>query len=117
MALLFDDERATKAVLSFLRKTKVGQMVAIPPRGGEEEEEGEEENSEGTRVEVGGEEAPYLKLVKGGASGGGRLQGAKRVSFPVCVCVFAFWYAGVPCYDGRTPLRRGGCALGTGTRE
>ena len=32
MALLFDDERATKAVLTFLRKTKIGQMVTIPPR-------------------------------------------------------------------------------------
>ena len=36
MALLFGDERATKAVLSFLRKTKVGQMVTIPPRDGGE---------------------------------------------------------------------------------
>ena len=51
MALLFNDERATKAVLSFLRKAKVGQIVTIPPRDGEEEE--------------------------GGAGGGGGLQGAK----------------------------------------
>ena len=37
--LLFKDERATKAVLSFLRKTRVGQMITVPPRdaGGEEE--------------------------------------------------------------------------------
>ena len=32
MALLSDDERAAKAVLSFLRKTKVGQMATVPPR-------------------------------------------------------------------------------------
>ena len=43
MALLFDDERATKAALCVLRKTKVGQMVTIPPRGGAEEEEGKED--------------------------------------------------------------------------
>ena len=48
MALLFDDDRATKAVLSFLRVTKVGQMVTIPPRGrGEEREEDEVEGEEG----------------------------------------------------------------------
>ena len=48
MALLFGDDRATKAVLSFLRATKVGQMVTIPPRGGEEErEEDEVEGEEG----------------------------------------------------------------------
>ena len=56
MALLFDDERATKAVLSLLRKTKVRQMVTIPPQGGEEEEGGGREGiSGGTRVEVEGE--------------------------------------------------------------
>ena len=44
MALLFGDEMVTKAVLSFLRKTKVGQMVTIPPgdAGDREEVEGEE---------------------------------------------------------------------------
>ena len=48
MALLFDDDRATKAVLSFLRVTKVGQMVTIPPRDREEErEEDEVEGEEG----------------------------------------------------------------------
>ena len=31
MAFLFGDKRATKEVLSFLRKTKLGQMVTIPP--------------------------------------------------------------------------------------
>ena len=45
--LLFDD-RVTKAVLSFLRVTKVGQMVTIPPRDREEErEEDEVEGEEG----------------------------------------------------------------------
>ena len=59
--LLFDDERQTKAVLSFLRKTRVGQMVIIPPQdieSREEEEEGagrEEEEAEG---EEGGQGPP-----------------------------------------------------------
>ena len=48
MALLFKDEKATKAVLSFLRKTRVGQMITIPPRDGEaEREEVEVEGEEG----------------------------------------------------------------------
>ena len=48
MALLFKDERATKAVLSFLRKTRDGQMITIPPRDGEtEREEAEVEGEEG----------------------------------------------------------------------
>lgn len=47
MALLFDVERATEAVLSFLRKTKVGQKVTIPPQGGEEQG-----SSEGARAEA-----------------------------------------------------------------
>ena len=55
MALLFEDERATKAVLSFLRKTKVGQVVTISPRD-EAGEEGGEEGSEEERVEAEGEE-------------------------------------------------------------
>ena len=53
VALLFNGERATKVVLSFLCKTKVGQMVTIPPRGGEE---GEEEDEPGDREEVEGED-------------------------------------------------------------
>ena len=57
MALLFGDERATKAVLSFLQKTKVGQIVTIPPRdGGREGEEGGEDGSRVERDEVEGEE-------------------------------------------------------------
>ena len=55
VALLFRDERATKAVLSFLRKTKVGQVVTISPRD-EAGEEGGEEGSEEERVEAEGEE-------------------------------------------------------------
>ena len=55
MALLFGDERATRAVLSCLRKTKVGQMVTIPPRD-EVGEEGGEEGSGEEWVEVEGEE-------------------------------------------------------------
>ena len=54
MALLFGDERATKAVLSFLRKTRVGQLITVPPRdeGGEEEAE----NGRYERAEAEGEE-------------------------------------------------------------
>ena len=37
--LLFQDERATPAVLAFLRETKVGRIVALAPP--EEEESGE----------------------------------------------------------------------------
>ena len=33
VTLVFDDERATGAVVYFLRDTKVGQVVALPPRG------------------------------------------------------------------------------------
>ena len=47
MALLFKDERATKAVLSFLRKTRVGQAITIPPRDGGGEEEREEDEADG----------------------------------------------------------------------
>lgn len=46
VALIFDKERATRAVLSFLRDTKVGQMVTLPPRG---------EESNGNAGGVGGE--------------------------------------------------------------
>ena len=50
MALPFDNERATKAVLSFIRKTKVGQVVTILPRDvelGEEDGEREGERERG----------------------------------------------------------------------
>ena len=54
VALLFDNERATKAVLSFLRKMRVGQAITIPPRArGGEGEDGEVEREE---AEVDGEE-------------------------------------------------------------
>ena len=56
MALLFGDERATKAVLSFLRKTKVGQMVTIPARDEAGEEGGEGSEEERAEEEVEGEE-------------------------------------------------------------
>ena len=55
MALLFNSYRATKEVLSFLRKMKVGQMVTIPLRDREEEDEGEEGEPRGREVQ--GEEA------------------------------------------------------------
>ena len=60
MALLFGDERATRAVLSFLRKTKVGQMVPIPPRGdaGDGGGEGSEEERAGVEGEEGGPGPP-----------------------------------------------------------
>ena len=53
MAFLFGEERVAKAILSFLRELKVGQVVAIPPRGGKGERGA---GSEGERDEVEGEE-------------------------------------------------------------
>ena len=58
MALPVYDERAAKGVLSFIRKTKVGQVVTVPPRdvelgeGGKEREEEREREGEvkGCRV-------------------------------------------------------------------
>ena len=35
VALLFDDNRAARAVLAFLRNTEVGQMDTMPPSGAE----------------------------------------------------------------------------------
>ena len=75
--MLFDDERATKAVLSFLRKTKVGQIVTMSPWDGKE---GKEEDEPSDREEVEGKEGgrgPHLRLLMRGADGGGRLQSAK----------------------------------------
>ena len=70
MALLFKDEKATKAVLSFLCKTRVGQMVTTPPRDGGGEEEGQEGRyAIGTRdkaeAEEGGPGPPPRKFDKG----------------------------------------------------
>ena len=76
MALLFGDERATRAVLSFFRKTKVGQIVTIPPRD-EAGEEGGMEGSGEERVEVEGEEGgpgPSSSLFVRERPGEGRLQ-------------------------------------------
>ena len=59
MALILDDESAMKVVLSLLWKSKVGQMVTIPPRGeelGEEDEESAEEEQGWEVIEVEGEE-------------------------------------------------------------
>ena len=55
MALLFGNERATKVVLSFLRKTNMGQMVTIPPRDEAGEEGGEGSEEERAEEEVEGE--------------------------------------------------------------
>ena len=44
--LMFDDVRAAPAVLSFLRDTRVGQMVSMHPRGEEEEEDGDDSGGE-----------------------------------------------------------------------
>ena len=71
MALLFGDERATKAVLSFLRKTKVGQMVTIPPRDEAGEEGGEGSEEERAEEEVEGEEERAEEEVEGEEGGPG----------------------------------------------
>ena len=47
MRAMFDDVRATPAVLT-LRDTRVGRMISLVPR---EEERGEEERGEEERVE------------------------------------------------------------------
>ena len=50
VALPFNGERATRAVPSFLRDTKVGQIISTPPQAAEEENEdggGEEITEEG----------------------------------------------------------------------
>ena len=65
MALLFGGERATKAVLSFLRKTKVGQMVTILPRDEAGEEGGEGSKEERAGEEVEGEEERAEEEVEG----------------------------------------------------
>ena len=53
---MFGDGRATPAVLTFLRDTRVGRMASLAPR--EEEWWGEEENSE-SEGEEGGPGPPY----------------------------------------------------------
>lgn len=60
VALLFDDNWATKAVLAFLRNTMAGQMVTMPPQ--EDAEDGREEAREGGEGEEGeaGEGGPLL---------------------------------------------------------
>ena len=105
MALLFGDDRATKADLTFLRVTKVGQMVSIQPRGGEEEEEGGEENSGATRVEVKGRggQGPAPDIVKGRSWRRGPPPGRKVGFF----CAIAF------C-SGVMGTRKTGCPSGRG---
>ena len=81
---LLNDERATKAVLSFLRKMKVGQMVTIPRRGGEKEEGGGG-GEPGVREEVEGEEGdriPPQNIEHGGA----RSEAGAGGSGGLCVC-------------------------------
>ena len=121
MALLFGDERATKAVLSPLRKTNVGQMVTIPPRDEAGEEGGEGSREE--RVEVEGGEggqgppqdclqgrgrrgaAPRTGRDVGGASSDVRCCGSP-LSLPLCFpLVFSEGFGGkeigAPRLDGR----------------
>ena len=43
----FNDPRATPAVLTFLRDTRVGRMFSLAPRGENWCEEGEDSESEG----------------------------------------------------------------------
>ena len=110
MALLLDDERATEAALSFLRKTKAGQMATVSPRevesGEEEVEKGDEQERE--VGEVGGEGRPApLWAVHGGVT---PLLG-RNVGFDFFVSVSLFLFR----EKGR---RRMGClALTAGTRS
>ena len=54
VALAFNDERATQAILSFLRETKVGRTMSTPPHP-QAVEEGE---GDGGDEEVAEEEGP-----------------------------------------------------------
>ena len=123
MALLFGDERATKAVLSFLRKTRVGQLITIPPRdgGGEEGAESERDERSEAEGEEGGPRPPSeIEKRKGTEEG---------AAFRAPECLFVFFsfrfvfflsflflfpfqvhrYAGEPRHDGK-------CTFGTGLR-
>ena len=120
VALFFDDERATKAALSFLRKPRVGQAITIPPRDGGGEEEREENEVDG---EEGGPGPPHTKWNKGGAEGGGRRQGKESgggFGFLFLLLLSScFWYTGTrgsPAMTAGTPLRRGFLYVGDGNK-
>ena len=74
--LMFDDVRATPAVLPFLRDTRVGRMVPLHSRGEEGEEDGEESGRE--------------LIAKGRRAGRDRLEGVSFLclSFAPLVCLF-----------------------------
>ena len=94
------------------------QMVTIPPWDGEEEEEGRKNLGKGRRWKGRrGGQGPPPEIVKGRGRRRGPPPGREvrlGVSFSGCVLgfCFAFWYAGVPHYDGRIPLRRVTVRLG-----
>ena len=107
MALLFNDERAKKAVLSFLREAKVEQMVTIPPRDRQAgEERAEPREREGVEGEE-GSQGPLPEIAKGRGRRRGPPLGRGGRRGGAVFRFLAFWYAGMPHYDGRTPLRRG----------
>ena len=74
--LMFDDVRATPAVLSFLQDTRVSRMVSLCPQG----EEGEEDREESRRE----------LIAKGRRAGRDRLEGVSFLclSFAPLVCLF-----------------------------
>ena len=130
MALLFKDERAAKAVLSFLRKTRAGQMVTTPPRDGGGGGEGRRplcQWDKGRGGRGGGAGPPHPgSLIKGGARGGPpsgviggmRNRGGRAFSGLFFRCFFfavqVHRYAGAPRHDGGSPLRRGNARWGQG---
>ena len=139
MALLFGDERAAKVVLSFLWKTKVGQMVTIPPRDGGRGRGGGGNGSGVERDEVEGEEGqgPPPDCLKGrcrgwAASRTGCDVGSAFLAFggvfftlflfaslPSCSFSSGEEFGGketeVPRLNGRTlHFGAGKCSLGTG---
>ena len=66
VALLLNDERATEAVLSFLRGTKVGQIFTIPLRGDERaggRARKERRGQRKQRTRRGGGGGPFLDIV------------------------------------------------------
>ena len=58
MRLLFNDVRATPAVLSFLRDTKVGKMISLEPQEERGEEGSGEDGEDGEEGEEGGPGPP-----------------------------------------------------------
>lgn len=133
MALPLGDERATEAVLSFLRKTKLGQMVTIPPPEAKRRKGKKAPREGGTRWGRGVVRRGPPQDIIGKRPEGGRPQDVTRgsafpdvlfvVSSRFFVSAFLSFFGegiwekgeGLPHLDGRTPhVLAGKCRLGSG---